>query len=109
MSDHSLTTILWDGPAPSPEIIAKVREDLVLSLEDLGSTRDLIFHVVHLDDDFEGPTVTLFAGEQENTFLGVYQAATEMEIIDVDSKVEIDGNRIKTVHMPAFLRRKPSP
>ena len=35
MVDHSVARIHWIGDAPSPEIVAKVRENISKELEDL--------------------------------------------------------------------------
>ncbi len=66
-----------------------------------------MFHVIALTGDWEGPSVVLFGGEQEGTFVGVYQTETEHDIIDIpNSKVEIQGEKLKTVQMPSIFRRR---
>lgn len=109
--DHSNATIIWDGPTPPGEIIAKVRENIASELGVLDTPQDLMFHVVPLNkQDFEGATVVLFGGEHEGTFVGVWSAVeTEHDIIDIPggSKAKIPGHgKLYSVQLPSVIRKR---
>lgn len=73
--DHSLCEIVWEGAAPSADIIAKVRDSIRDELEDLSDPSDLGFHIVFLSTESEGPTVTLW-GVEGGKFGGEYTEKT---------------------------------
>lgn len=72
--DHSAAPIIWLSDAP-PEVVAKVREDIANELGDLGCPEDLIFHVVTLTTDYEGPCVVLSG--RDGGFNATYEPAYE--------------------------------
>lgn len=72
MVDHSVARIHWIGDAPSPEIVAKVRENISKELEDLSVPAKLIYHHLALTRDYEGPAVVLSGNAEISGFDAEY-------------------------------------
>ena len=72
MVDHSVARIHWIGDAPSPEIVAKVRENISKELEDLSVPAKLIYHHPALTRDYEGPAVVLSGNAEISGFDAEY-------------------------------------
>lgn len=74
LHDWSNVPIYWDNPPPEG-VEEQVRDDIRRSLDGLPAPEDLMFHVVQLTPDSEGPSVTLTGGEP-GTFVATYDAVT---------------------------------
>lgn len=78
MTDHSGATLVWVSDPPSKENIAIVRDKLreysKLELNGLDNPRDLMFSMVPLTSDWNGPCVVLkgHTGDLPNAFDAEY-------------------------------------
>lgn len=86
-----MITITWHGLVPVDNIDGielAVLEDIKRSLTSLDKPSDLIYHLVPLGDDYDGPSVTVWgeAGDDDH-FHCEYQHETEWVSLN-----EVDDN-----------------
>lgn len=84
LTDHGFF-ITWNGPIPKDEDVSFLVKDLLSVLEEgLDKPKDLIFHTSTLTDDYDGPSIWVVGGNEDNEFVAEYSATTEWVTRDLD-------------------------
>lgn len=83
MTDHSAASITWTTQSPSPEIVARVREEIAKELQDLSAPASLIFHHMALTADWHGPAVILSGNTETGGFDAAYDEQSEPITFDL--------------------------
>lgn len=81
----------WRTDPPSPEIIAKVKEDIRVSLWGLDRPEKLITHTVFLSEDpdeshFDGPAVGVWGEEGNPNFVCEYVDKVEWVTLEPEAE-----------------------